>query len=111
MPRDPGQCIMKKRLASEGPIKGDVAPPPLHCAVQGFAPLRWLERNNGGVCGRKEAQEGVGKTDGYSGQSGFLTEFHSCLLMSQDSSGNPPGVYRFCFGICDIAPGSRATLM
>jgi CRISPR associated protein Cas1 len=34
-----GQCIMKERPASEGP-RPDEAPPPLRCAVQGFAPLR-----------------------------------------------------------------------
>src|ERR1700722_18184777 len=33
------QCIMKERPASDGP-KSDEAPPPLRCAVQGFAPLR-----------------------------------------------------------------------
>ncbi len=44
--------------------KLDVAPPPLHCAVQGFAPLRRLESNCSGVCGGKEVQEGIGKSAG-----------------------------------------------
>ena len=35
----PPRCIMKERPASVG--RGcDEAPPPLRCAVQGFAPLR-----------------------------------------------------------------------
>ncbi len=34
-----GRCIMKERPASEG-RDCDEAPPPLRCAVQGFAPLR-----------------------------------------------------------------------
>jgi hypothetical protein len=44
--------------------KLDVAPPPLHCAVQGFAPLRRLESNCSGVCGGKDVQEGIGKSAG-----------------------------------------------
>jgi hypothetical protein len=51
---------MKERPASEG-RSADVAPPPLRCAVQGFAPLRRLESNCGGVWGEEEVQESVGE--------------------------------------------------
>ena len=61
-------CFTLKTYLKGAPFynasKLDVAPPPLRCAVQGFAPLRRLESNCGGVCGGKEVQEGIGKSAG-----------------------------------------------
>ena len=54
---------MKERPASEGG-SADVVPPPLRCAVQGFAPLRRRESNCRGVWGRKEVADGIGKSAG-----------------------------------------------